>query len=212
MSKLNNQRIMDLGVCLIVVIPLAVFLGFLMIFTAVFDGPPLLFIHRRIGKGGKDFVTYKLKTYAPIQTKDEYLIVDHKRAEERVTILGRMYRDHGWDELPQVFNILLGQMTFIGPRPLVEYTYEDLRRRYPEKAKLIEAWRQERLKILPGLTGWHQVHLSDSNVIKYDLEYLRSPTFSKNLGILSGSIAVLIFGKSAFFNKKMSTSNQYKLN
>ncbi len=211
MPKLTNQRLIDLGICLILALPLIVFLGFLMMLTAVFDGLPLLFIHRRVGKDSKDFVTYKLKTYAPKQSRDEYLVVDHKRAENQVTFLGRMYRDHGWDELPQVFNIFLGQMSFIGPRPLVKYTYDDLRKRYSDKLKLIDTWEYERLMVLPGITGWHQIHLSDPNVIKYDLEYLKNPYLSKKLKILLGSIAILIFGKSVFFTKKMPTSNQYEI-
>lgn len=185
----------------------------LSIFTLIliFDGPPLLFIHKRVGKNGKEFVTYKFKTYRPIQAKNDYIRVDHKRAEKEVSPLGRMLRDHGWDELPQLVNILLGQMAFIGPRPLVDFTYEDMKTRYPNKVKEIEFWKKKRLEFLPGLSGWHQIHINDPYIIRYEMEYFKNPSMDKKIKIILDSITILLLGKSRYFKEKIPTSNQYEI-
>jgi putative colanic acid biosynthesis UDP-glucose lipid carrier transferase len=134
-----------------------------------------------------------------------------KRSTERITGLGRILRDHGWDELPQIANILLGQMSFIGPRPLSKYSLERFQKAYPNKARKIDKWLTERQKVLPGLSGWHQIHLPDHNIIKYDLEYLGDPSLKKKLKIVLVSVAILVVGKSAFFGQKIPDMYEYEI-
>ncbi len=205
------QRVIDLVICIFIFIPLTIVLLGIALLIIFFDGFPVLFNHRRVGKNEKEFLTYKFKTYKPIQGKNDYIIVDHKRAETTVSPLGRILRDHGLDELPQLLNVILGQMTFIGPRPLVDFTYEDLKNKYPDKVNLIKSWKKKRLEYVPGISGWHQIHVDDPHVIKFENEYWNDPSLSKKVKIIINSILILVVGKAFFLRKNVATSNQYKV-
>jgi lipopolysaccharide/colanic/teichoic acid biosynthesis glycosyltransferase len=106
-------------------------------------GHPVLFTQVRAGRGGRPFRVLKLRTMSDARDVHGALLPD----EERLTPLGRWLRSSSIDELPQLWNVLAGQMSLVGPRPLpVEY----LPRYTPTEAR--------RHEVLPGITGWAQIH------------------------------------------------------
>lgn len=157
--------------------------------VAILDGRPVLFSQQRVGKGGELFTIYKFRTMrrdaptysdSPIETSDD-----------RITPLGRILRRLSIDELPQLFNVLKGDMSLVGPRPEMPYiveTYSDLHRR--------------RLDVTPGLTGLWQVYGRHHRErihehIKYDLHYVENQSLFLDLRILFATIPAVIFGRGA---------------
>ncbi|MCB0194325.1 MAG: sugar transferase [Anaerolineae bacterium] len=110
--------------------------------------------------------------------------------DPRVTGVGKFLRKTSLDELPQLFNVLLGEMSLIGPRPVPVYEYE----RY-------EAWHRERLAALPGITGFWQVsgrcQVSFEEMIRMDIEYVRHQTLWLDLKILLWTIPAVVSGRGA---------------
>ncbi|MDR9896043.1 sugar transferase [Aetokthonos hydrillicola Thurmond2011] len=106
-------------------------------------GHPIFFCQRRPGKNGRIFTFYKFRTMTNDKNRDGALLTD----ERRLTPLGKLLRQTSLDELPQLWNVLKGDMSFVGPRPLlVQY----LERYSPEQAR--------RHEVTPGITGWAQVN------------------------------------------------------
>lgn len=133
------------------------------------DGGPVLFKQTRVGKDGEDFELLKLRTMVVgAETKGAGYAVD--RGDSRITRVGRFLRRTSIDELPQLWNVVRGEMSVIGPRPTLRYQVE----KYSERQR-------KRLDVLPGITGWAQIHgrasLSWDERIELDVWYVehRSP-------------------------------------
>jgi lipopolysaccharide/colanic/teichoic acid biosynthesis glycosyltransferase len=133
------------------------------------DGGPVLFKQTRVGKDGKDFELLKLRTMVVgAETKGAGYAVNE--GDDRITRVGRLLRRTSLDELPQLWNVVRGDMSVIGPRPTLRYQVE----RYSERQR-------RRLDVLPGITGWAQIHgrasLSWDERIELDVWYVdhRSP-------------------------------------
>ena len=110
------------------------------------DGGPVLFRQTRVGQDGADFELLKLRTMVVgAETKGAGFAVD--RGDRRITRVGRVLRRTSIDELPQLVNVLRGDMSIVGPRPTLRYQVE----RYTERQR-------KRLAVRPGLTGWAQVN------------------------------------------------------
>jgi lipopolysaccharide/colanic/teichoic acid biosynthesis glycosyltransferase len=110
------------------------------------DGGPVLYRQRRVGLGGEEFELLKLRTMVVgAEGRGAGLAVNE--GDPRITRAGRVLRRLSLDELPQLWNVLRGDMSVIGPRPTLRYQVE----RYTER-------QSRRLDIKPGLTGWAQVH------------------------------------------------------
>ncbi len=110
------------------------------------DGGSVLFRQRRVGKDGADFELLKLRTMVVgAEQKGAGYAVD--TGDARITRVGRLLRKTSVDELPQLWNVLRGDMSLIGPRPTLRYQVE----RYTERQR-------RRLEVRPGLTGWAQIH------------------------------------------------------
>jgi lipopolysaccharide/colanic/teichoic acid biosynthesis glycosyltransferase len=110
------------------------------------DGGPVLYRQTRVGKGGVDFELLKLRSMeVGAENRGAGLAVD--RGDPRITRVGRIVRKTSIDELPQLWNVLRGDMSVVGPRPTLRYQVE----RYTER-------QQRRLDVKPGLTGWAQVN------------------------------------------------------
>ncbi len=110
------------------------------------DGGPVLYRQRRVGKDGEEFELLKLRTMVVgAEGKGAGFAVD--RGDPRITPAGRILRRLSVDELPQLWNVLRGEMSLIGPRPTLRYQVE----RYTDRQR-------RRLEVKPGLTGWAQIH------------------------------------------------------
>ena len=133
------------------------------------DRGPILYRQTRVGKEGRDFELLKLRTMVVgAETQGAGFAVD--KGDTRITKVGAFLRRTSLDELPQLWNVLRGDMSVIGPRPTLRYQVE----RYDDRQR-------RRLEVLPGLTGWAQIHgratLSWEERIELDVWYVdhRSP-------------------------------------
>lgn len=138
-----SKRIFDLTFALIALIILSPVLILTAIFVRIFIGSPILFTQQRPGYMGRPFHIYKFRSMTNRFARDGSLLSD----AERLTRFGRILRSLSLDELPELFNILRGEMSFVGPRPLLMdylplYSPEQMRRH----------------DVMPGLTGWAQVN------------------------------------------------------
>jgi len=161
----------------ILAIILIIFFSPIMIITAILIylkmGRPILFKQARPGKDGKIFYIYKFRTMTNQTDENGNLLPD----EQRLIGIGKVIRSLSLDELPQLFNVLKGEMSFVGPRPLL-VEYLDL---YDERQK-------HRHDVTPGITGWAQVNgrnaISWKQKFEYDLEYVEKQSFLFDLKIL----------------------------
>jgi lipopolysaccharide/colanic/teichoic acid biosynthesis glycosyltransferase len=133
------------------------------------DGGPVLFKQVRVGRNGEDFELLKLRTMVVgAETKGAGYAIDE--GDSRITPIGRLLRRTSLDELPQLWNVVRGDMSVIGPRPTLRYQVE----KYSDRQR-------RRLDVLPGITGWAQIHgraaLSWDDRIELDVWYVehRSP-------------------------------------
>lgn len=129
----------------------------------------IIFRQKRLGYNGKEFEIYKFRTMvADAENMGDGLVIRNE-GDERITRIGRILRKTSLDELPQFFNILKGDMCFVGPRPPVTYHPYDGYQNYPEKAK-------KRFEMKPGITGLAQVKLRNSGTwderIQIDIQYV----------------------------------------
>lgn len=173
MYKLFVKRIIDFFTALLSLIILSPLLLVITIWLHYANkGAGAFFYQDRVGKGGRFFKIYKFKSMTDERDENGQLLPDAKR----LTKVGRFVRLTSIDELPQLINILKGDMSLIGPRPLpVEY--------YP----FYNETEQHRHDVLPGITGWAQVNGRKSvkwdQKLSYDVEYVRNQSFALDLKI-----------------------------
>jgi sugar transferase (PEP-CTERM system associated) len=156
---------------------------------------PAIFRQKRIGQNGKTFTLFKFRTMLDGSDKDE----NHRPAEltdSRFTRVGRFLRRSRIDELPQLFNILLGDMNFVGPRPFVHNQEQECVEKIPHY--------RQRWLVKPGATGWAQVNRGycetiEDNVEKfaYDLFYIKNASFGLDLLILVKTMKILLLGRGS---------------
>lgn len=171
------KRILDLLLslmALIVLMPLMIIIGVL---VRINLGSPIIFKQKRPGKNEKIFTLYKFRTMTDKRDIDGNLLPD----EYRLTKFGKMLRSTSLDELPELINIIKGDMAIVGPRPLlVEYLPY-----YTEEEK-------HRHDVRPGLTGLAQVNgrnaISWEEKLKYDTEYIKEISFYSDLKIIFKTI------------------------
>lgn len=146
------------------------------------DGP-VFFIQPRLGKNGVVFKIIKFRTM--IVNADDYLDYVGQPTRNRITKVGKFLRVTSLDEIPQLVNILLGQMSFIGPRPTLISHWD----RYTKEQK-------KRFKMLPGISGWAQVsgrnELPWSKRIELDIEYINNFSLWFDLVIFLKTLVILI--------------------
>jgi lipopolysaccharide/colanic/teichoic acid biosynthesis glycosyltransferase len=138
-----SKRILDLVLTILILILFTPVMGLIALLVRIFHGRPVLFRHERPGYGNQLFTMYKFRTMTDSHDSQGNLLPD----SERLTRLGRILRSTSLDELPEIYNVLRGEMSLVGPRPLlVQY----LQRYSPEQAR--------RQNTLPGMTGWAQIN------------------------------------------------------
>ena len=161
-------------------------LGLAALAVKVADGGPVLYRQTRVGRDAADFELLKLRTMVVgAETQGAGFAVD--RGDPRITPVGRVLRRLSLDELPQLWNVVRGEMSIVGPRPTLRYQVE----RYDERQR-------RRLDVKPGITGWAQVHgratLSWPERIELDVWYVEHRSLLLDLRILARTPRALFSG------------------
>ncbi len=165
------------------------------------DSPgPVLFIQRRVGKDGREFFVFKFRSmFTDAEQRLEILLganertgpVFKMREDPRVTRAGRLLRKSSFDELPQLLNILRGEMSLVGPRPAL-----------PREVALYSPEQRLRLSVTPGLTGLWQVsgraNLTFEQSMELDLEYIRRQSFGLNVVLLARTVPAVLTAHGAY--------------
>jgi len=179
--------ILDISTSLILLILAAVPMLIISIFIKLTSRGTVIYKQERIGKDGKTFTLYKFRTMIKDAEKEVGPILA-KQDDPRVTKVGKVLRTTRFDELPQLFNVLLGQMSLVGPRP-----------ERPHFVKLHKPLQELRLAVKPGLTGLAQIRnfydLKPKHKIRYDYLYIQQRSLLLNLYILAKTIPVLFSKK-----------------
>jgi len=187
------KRFLDLTFC-ILFSPIAIILiGIFSVFIKLNSKGPSIYKQTRSGKNGKIFTIYKLRSMVSNAEKASgatWAVKD----DPRITSVGKFIRQTRIDELPQLWNIFIGEMSFIGPRPerpelIIEFSVD-----HPSFIT--------RNAIKPGITGWAQINggyeLTPGEKIKYDLYYIKKRGFAFDLFILFKTIGVVFTGNGAY--------------
>jgi lipopolysaccharide/colanic/teichoic acid biosynthesis glycosyltransferase len=196
-----SKRALDILIACTALILLSPLLLFVSIAILIETGRPVMFAQRRMGQGGKFFTVYKFRS----MTQDAECKLHEVRAnnqikdgpifkwktDPRITRVGRFLRRTSLDEAPQLFNVLLGSMSRVGPRPPLEsevLQYED--------------WQLRRLAVRPGMTGLWQVSgrsdLSFTQMVQLDIEYVNRWTPWLDIQLLLRTPVAVITGRGAY--------------
>jgi sugar transferase EpsL len=167
------KRAFDLLAGIILIILSAPFLLILAMTVRLFMGSPIMFRQTRPGLGGRPFNLLKFRTMSNLVNDEGVLLPD----EKRLTNFGRFMRKYSLDELPQLINVVKGDISFVGPRPLL---MQYLERYTPKQAR--------RHEVKPGITGWAQVNgrnaVSWEEKFELDIWYVDNQTFWLDIKIL----------------------------
>ena len=175
------KRVLDFTAALfacILLFPLFLVIALIILVT---DGAPVIHKHKRIGKDMKKFTIYKFRTMK--NGTRLTATVNLTESDEQITPVGRILRKTSIDELPQLFNILKGDMSFVGPRPLIIHE-GDIHRMRKEAGVYA---------VRPGLTGWAQINgrdrVTDEEKVRLDKEYVEKQSIMFDLKIMLMTVA-----------------------
>jgi undecaprenyl-phosphate galactose phosphotransferase len=198
------KRVFDFIISLALIILLSPILIIIVILVKISSTGPILFKNYAVGKDGKQFMFYKFRSMYNIDGEDEerkkMMIQFIKQDEEpngrkiinqkRVTWVGKMLRKTSLDELPQLFNVIKGDMSLVGPRPCLPYEYAQ----YDE-------WHKRRVSVLPGCTGvwqvWGRSSVSFKDSIVLDLYYINNMSPWLDLQLILQTIPAVFFFRGA---------------
>ncbi|MGQ9457072.1 MAG: sugar transferase [Anaerolineae bacterium] len=198
------KRALDFVLALVGLVLLSPLLAAIAVAIKLDSPGPVIFTQERMGKDGRRFTCYKFRSMLHNHGREElhrafgrdYVNGNHTGRtifkpphEDVVTRVGRFLRKTSLDELPQLWNILKGEMSFVGPRPLVTYEME-----------AAAPWQHRRLLALPGLTGLVQVSgrstLTFDEMVRLDIYYIEHSSLWLDLKILLKTIPVVLSGES----------------
>lgn len=190
------KRILDLlisFIILLITLPLNVFVSILI---KLDSRGPVFFRQERSGMNNKTFKIIKFRSMFKDAEKHTGPIWSQKD-DPRVTRIGKLIRKLRIDEIPQMYNVLKGEMSLVGPRPERPFFVDQLSEQIP--------YYKRRLKVRPGITGWAQVkHKYDENLedvkvkLRYDLFYIENMSLRMDMKILARTILVVLFGKGHY--------------
>lgn len=203
-----GKRIFDLVICissLVILFPFIVMISIVIVLNS--PGSPI-FIQERVGKNGKFFRMYKFRTMENNYNSEsdrEFMqaYISGKMGDEagetevfkpdnksKITRFGKILRVTSLDELPQIINVLKGEMSLIGPRPNVPWEVE----------KYLE-WHRKRLSVLPGITGLAQVRgrssLTFDDIVRHDIEYIERMSFRQDMQVIWLTVMMVVRGVGA---------------
>jgi len=201
------KRIMDLVLC-VLALPIVLPVGLLCALAIWLEsGRPIFFIQERVGRGGRHFQMFKFRTmWANVDDSEHRKFMSafvqgqaackngvkvYKPFQaNQITALGRILRKTSLDELPQLINVLKGEMSIVGPRPNVPWEVAEYR-----------LWHHERLEVLPGITGLAQVRgrsgLTFNTIVRHDVEYVNNASVLLDLKILYWTVRSIFLGEGA---------------
>jgi sugar transferase EpsL len=193
-----SKRLFDIIFSLLAIILFSPILLLIALLVRMFIGSPILFRQQRPGHKGHPFFIHKFRTMTDRLDSNGNLLPDAKR----LTPLGHFLRTLSLDELPELFNILRGEMSFVGPRPLL---MQYLPLYSPEQAR--------RHEVVPGLTGWAQVNgrntLTWPDKFKYDIWYVDHWTFWLDIKIILMTV-LKVFNREGISQKGQATTEYFK--
>lgn len=207
----RSKRVLDIVAALFGLIIAAPLTAVIAILIRISSPGPVLFRQMRVGRDGKEFLFYKFRSMR-INNDDsqhrEYikLFIEGKEDElarfqgkkklykmtcdDRITAIGKFLRRTSLDELPQLLNVLKGDMSMVGPRPHLGYEVD-----------LYQDWHRRRLQGLPGITGWWQIHgrskVSFDDSVKMDIWYLERQSLFFDIYIMCRTVTKAIVGRGA---------------
>ncbi len=194
------KRVFDLVLGVLTLVVMAPAMGVIALAIYVQDRRSVIFAQRRVGENGRPFTMYKFRTM--VRGVDARLEAERQQGrlargdykplnDPRVTPVGRFLRRTSLDELPQLWNVLRGEMSLVGPRPELPWVVEQY-----------ESWQRQRLAVLPGITGWWQVNgrseLPLRENVEYDLFYIQNYSPLLDLSILLRTVWVVARGRGAY--------------
>lgn len=193
-----GKRLFDIVFSLLAIIILSPILLLIVILVRLFIGTPIFFTQPRPGYKGRPFFIYKFRTMTNRFDSSGSLLPD----AERLTRLGRFLRALSLDELPELFNILRGEMSFVGPRPLLM-----------QYLPLYSSEQARRHDVIPGLTGWAQVNgrnaLTWPDKFKYDVWYVDHGSFWLDLRIILMTVGK-VFKREGISQEGQATTEYFK--
>ena len=161
---------------------------------------PVFFRQMRVGKDGREFEFYKFRSMVEDaeEMKNKLMHLNELEGpvfkisdDPRITPIGRFLRRTSLDELPQLFNVLRGDMSLVGPRPPL-----------PAEVENYEGWQREKLSVLPGITCLWQIsgrnHIGFTEWMRLDIEYIRRQSFGLDVKILVRTLPAVLLRKGAF--------------
>jgi exopolysaccharide biosynthesis polyprenyl glycosylphosphotransferase len=198
------QLVIKRGLDLLLTIPIILIglpaMGLIALAILIDDGRPIFFTQKRAGMNGKYFTMFKFRTMKAGAEKlqeqvnridDQGNLIHKQRNDPRVTRVGRFLRRFSLDELPQFFNVLIGNMSLVGPRPELPFLVEQY-----------EPWQRKRFTVPQGLTGWWQIHgRSDKPMhlnTEADLYYIQNYTLWLDIQIILQTVWAILRGKGAY--------------
>ena len=185
------KRLLDIGIAIPVGIAMLMLFPLLALAIKLDSPGPVLFRQKRVGRHGKQFILVKFRS----MVRDAETLSGQKlhgeQTDPRQTRIGSIMRKTYLDELPQIINILRGEMSFIGPRPERPHYVQDLKAKIP--------FYETRLLVPPGITGWAQINMeNDASVedapekMQYDLYYIKNRTFILDLLITLRTLSTIV--------------------
>ncbi len=195
------KRGFDLIASVLLIIAFLPLLAIFAVLVKLEDGGPVIFAQRRVGKDGREFKMFKFRSMCvdaearlqQILAKNQHTqgITFKLKDDPRVTKIGRWLRKTSMDELPQFFNVFLGDMSLVGPRPPV-----------PREVALYTAADRRRLAVTPGITCLWQIggraEIDFSGQVRLDVQYIESQSFWRDLKILLKTIPAVLWSKGAY--------------
>ncbi|MEW6443894.1 MAG: sugar transferase [bacterium] len=192
--QLSCKRLMDLLAASMGVTLLLPVLAVIAAAIKLTSPGPILFRQSRSGLNGRPFQVLKFRT----MTTDTRPVVGTETLEDdpRITAVGRFMRKTGLDELPQLFNILRGEMSIVGPRPLLQWEND-----------MCNARERRRLEVKPGITGLSQIHGRNAIPwharVEWDVRYVERAGIRLDLWILLKTVPLVLFGENAYADPGM---------
>jgi lipopolysaccharide/colanic/teichoic acid biosynthesis glycosyltransferase len=192
------KRFFDFFLSLLAIVILSPVFLLVYVLSAIILGGDPIFKQYRPGRNGKIFKLYKFRSMSNKKDKDGNLLPD----DQRLTKWGKILRKTSLDELPQLFNILKGDMSIIGPRP-----------RMVEECVFLDETQMDRFKVRPGITGWAQVNGRNSitfdKVVKFDKEYVEKQSLWFDIKILFKTVGYVLGKGKKDINKEGTVSNEF---